>query len=256
MDPPQEKVIVTGSRKGLGDQSESSTSVAPQAIVLTKEDINFISTPHVYLSSDAVDAGLCLLDRKLNEESDLDVVVYTTQNLRLIFHGDNSLVKSGKFVTIIPRSFGISEEGARYAAMKAGHIENEPGGHFTLISNLHCQQGEVNIYETYGPYRTAESLLTPNGRTLLNILCNSEASTLKVNCINVAKQEESECGAISVALGVNLCFFAPSENAIFKRISNVRETYLDCMKRNSLTYFKMSPRMINDDFKVLFSINI
>ena len=256
MDPPapDKDIIVTGTRKGLGEESVPITT-APQAIVLTSEDINFISTENLYISTDAVDAGLSLLDRKLNEESELDVTVYTTQNCRVIFTGDNSLVKNGSFLTIIPRYFAISEEGARLDAKSTGKIQNESCGHFTLVSNLHCGPEEVNVYETFGPFRDPESLLTPNGKILLKSLCNSE--NLKVNCINVKEQEESECGAIAVALAVNLCFFAPSEEALFRRIIDVRKLFLDCMKHNSLTYFKMAPRQkVDEDSKVIFSINI
>merc|ERR1712129_106691 len=85
------------------------------AIQLHAEDIGFISSQHTYITSDAVDAGLCLLDRKLNEESSLNVTVYITQNCQLILSGVPNLVKEGKFITIIPRSFGLDEEGDRLA---------------------------------------------------------------------------------------------------------------------------------------------
>jgi hypothetical protein len=138
--------------------------------------------------------------------------------------------------------------------MKAGQLQNDPGSHFTLVSNLNCGSGEVNVYETFGPYRNQEALLTPNGKTLLKILCNSEK--LKVNCINVQLQEESECGAIAVALAVNLCFYAPDEEAIFRKVLNVRKTFLDCMKNDRLNYFNMAPRkFVAGLSKVLFSIN-
>ena len=258
MDHAEENIVVTGKRLGLGESSNPGKVVSPQAITLTNEDIDFIRTNHTYLSSDAVDAGLCLLDRKLNEESQLDVTVYTSQACRIILNGDKKWIKSGKFLTVLPRSFGFSEEAPRMAAMnEAGNVDNAPGGHFTMVSNINCENSEVNVYETFGPYRTAESLLTPSGKTLLKMMCNSEISGLKVNCINVAEQLESECGALAVALGVNLCFFAPSEDAIFRQIFDVRKTYLHCMKNNMLTYFKMAQRVyVPDASKVLFSINI
>ena len=242
-----ERIRVTGSRKGLED-----VSCMPQEIVLTREDIDIISTEHLYLTTDAVDAGLSLLDRRLNEETELNVTVYTSQVCRLIFYGDRKFVRNGNFITIIPRNFGINEEALRVAAMKAGQLQNDPGSHFTLVSNLNCGSGEVNVYETFGPYRNQEALLTPNGKTLLKILCNSEK--LKVNCINVQLQEESECGAIAVALAVNLCFYAPDEEAIFRKVLNVRKTFLDCMKNDRLNYFNMAPRKFVAS-KVLFSIN-
>jgi hypothetical protein len=257
MEPPIESIRVTGAKKTLGlSKDEDTSNLAPMAIVLTAEDISYIINKHVYLTTDAVDAGICLLDRKLNRESSLDVTAYSTQNCRLIFNGEKSLIKPGKFLTIVPRNFGINEEGARMAAMKTGTANNEPGGHFTLMSNLFCESNEVNVYETYTPYRNGKNLLTPNGKTLIKSLCNSESEFLNVNCINVAEQSESECGALAVALAVHLCFYAPTENAIYKRIHNVRKTFLDCMKHNSLTYFKMTKRSVEIDQQVMFSIRI
>ena len=250
MDDEPERIKVTGTKKGLDDVSSM-----PQEIVLTKDDIDIIATEHQYLTTDAVDAGLSLLDRRLNEESELNVTVYTSQVCRLIFYGDHKFVRKGNFITIIPRNFGIEEEASRVAAMKAGQqAQHDPGSHFTLVSNLNCGSGEVNVYDTFGPYRNQEALLTPNGKTLLKTLCNSE--NLKVNCINVQLQEESECGAIAVALAVNLCFYAPDEEAIFRKVLNVRKTFLDCMRNNRLNYFKMAPRKyVAECSKVLFSIN-
>ena len=255
MDLPVDPIRVTGTRKALdGDEGEDVSKLAPMAIVLQSEDVKYITRLHSYLTTDAVDAGLCLLDRKLNEESSSNVTVYSTQNCRLILNGEIHWIKKGKFLAILPRSFGFQEEQARAEAMKRKEKKSEPGGHFTLVSNLFCGENEVNVYETFTPYRCVKSLLTKNGIKLLKSLCNSGQNVLKVNCMDVAEQWESECGAISVALAVHLCFSAPSENDVFKRIENVRQTFLNCMQNNSLTYFQLSPRYIEQ--KVLFTINI
>ena len=255
MDPPIESIRVTGAKNTLAFPENYAGSV-PNAIVLTAEDIRYIQTKHTYITTDAVDAGLCLLDRKLNEESSLDVTVYSTQNCRIIFNGETSFVKPGKFVSIVPRNFGINEEVTRYADLKKGSRGSEPGSHYTLISNLFCDSNEVNVYETYSPFRNDENLLTQNCKSLLKSLCQSESATLKVNCINVAEQSESECGALAVALAVHLCFYHPSENAIYKKLQNVRQTFLDCLKQNSLTYFKMTKRALDVDEQTVCSIKI
>ena len=188
----------------------------------------------------------------LNEESSLNVRVYSTQNCRLIFTGVPDLVQDGKFI-VIPRDFGLDDEGSRLA----GSSDIVPGSHFTLISNLFYEPDEVNIYETYGPFRNVESLITPNSNSLIKMLCNSVYDDeITVNCINVAEQEESECGVLSVALAVHLCFYAQSENAIYNRIMDVRKTFLDCLKHNSLTYFKMTKRHLDDDQKTVLSLRI
>ena len=110
-----------------------------------------------------MDAGLGLLDQRLNEESDLNVTVYTTQTCRLIFYGQEEFIKPGNFITMIPRNLGIGEEELRMNALRIGQKLHEPGSHFSLVSNLNCRQGEVNVYETFAPYRDQQALLTQNG---------------------------------------------------------------------------------------------
>ena len=266
MEEPVKDIRVTGTRKALGDADDyDSSKLAPMEILLKAEDVRCISTLHSYITTDAVDAGLCLLDRKLNEESAMNVTVYSTQNCRIIFNGEKGMIKLGKFITIVPRNFGIGEEESRMETLKAENKEtdnkktrerSEPGGHFTLMSNLFCGPDEVNVFETFSPYRNDSSLLTANCKKFLKSICKSETKQLKVNCVNVAEQLESECGPLSVALAVHLCFYSPSENAIYKRIEDVRNSFLDCLKQNSLTYFRMSPRHLEPDYETLFTIKI
>ena len=244
-------IRVTGCKKPLGGESGIDTAnLSPMAIQLGKEDIAFIKNKHQYLTTDGVDAGLCLLDRKLNEESSMSVTVYSTLNNRLIFQGVQGLVQPGKFIAIMPRSFGMKEEAARFA----GSTDSEPGGHFTLVSNLFCQSDEVRIYETFQPFRNEENLLTADGKKFIRILCNSKKE-ITVSCVNVAEQVESECGALSVALAVHLCSFSPETNNIYNNILDVRNTYLNCMKQDSLSTFKMSRRDVYNQ-KILFTFKI
>ena len=243
-------IRVTGCKKHLGGIDSDSETLAPMAVQLRKDDISFIQNKHQYLSTDGVDAGLCLLDKKLNEESNMEVNVYSTQNCRLIFHGEQKLVQPGKFITILPRSFGLEEEAARFARTS----DREPGSHFTLVSNVFCGPLEVKVYETFQPFRNAENLLTADGKRLIKLLCNTE-NDLTVSCVNVAEQVESECGALSVALGFHLCSFSPEENQIYNNIIDVRSTYLNCLQKNRLSNFKMSKRDVNNQ-KNLFSYKI
>ena len=245
--PDIDIIRVTGCKKHLGGIASESETLAPMAVQLRKDDISFIQNTHQYLSTDGVDAGLCLLDRKLNEESNMSVTVYSTQNCRLIHSGEQRLVQPGKFITIIPRSFGINEEASRLARTS----DREPGSHFTLVSNLFCGSQEVKVYETFQPFRNAENLLTADGKRLIKLLCNTE-NELTVSCVNVAEQVESECGALSVALGVHLC---SEENEIYNNIIDVRSTYLNCLQKNRLSNFKMSKRDVNNQ-KNLFSYKI
>ena len=133
------------------------------------------------------------------------------------------LAQHGKFIAI------MKEESARLA----GSTDSEPGGNFTLVSNLFCQSDEVvRIYETFQPFRNEENLLTADGKMFIRILCNSKKE-ITVSCVNVAEKVESECGALSVALAVHLCSFSPETYNIYNNILDVRNTYLNCMKQNS-----------------------
>ena len=255
MEIPFEKLRVTGSRKLLSDPSKKTP--VPDEVELTNETINWLLSKNQYVSTEVVDAGLMLLDKRLNEESFMleSVFVYTVQNLRLIMTGESDLVNNGKFLTILPRDFGLNSETDRYAAFKAGSGENSvPGSHFTLVSNLQCGQGEVDIYETFEPFRSHDSLLTENGKKILKILTKSQ--NLIVNCKNVQLQEESECGPLAVALAVQLCFHAADEGAVHLKMKNVRKQLFTCLKDNQIDYFKCSKVKMTDEQKTLFSVNV
>ena len=96
--------------------------------------------------------------------------------------------------------------------------------------------------------------MTADGKKFIRLLCNTK-NEITVSCVNVAEQVESECGALSVALAVHLCFFSPEENNIYNNILDVRSMYLNCMQQNSLSYFKMSRRDVYDQ-KSLFTLKI
>ena len=255
MDVPFEKLRITGSRKFLHDPTQKAPM--PDEVELRQETINWLLSKNLYVSTEVVDAGLMLLDKRLNEESFMSesVFVYNVQILRVILNGESNLVNNGKFITILPRDFGLSSETDRYAAFKAGRGEDSvPGSHYTLVSNLQCGPGEVDIYETFEPFRSPDSLLTENGKKILKILAKSQ--NLTVNCKNVQLQEESECGALAVALAVQLCFHAADEGAVHNKMKNVRRELFRCLKENKIDYFQCSKVKLRDNEKTVFSVNV
>ena len=255
MDVPFEKFRITGSRKFLHDPTQKAPM--PDEVELRQETINWLLSKNLYVSTEVVDAGLMLLDKRLNEESFMSesVFVYNVQILRVILNGESNLVNNGKFITILPRDFGLSSETDRYAAFKAGRGEDSvPGSHYTLVSNLQCGPGEVDIYETFEPFRSPDSLLTENGKKILKILAKSQ--NLTVNCKNVQLQEESECGALAVALAVQLCFHAADEGAVHNKMKNVRRELFRCLKENKIDYFQCSKVKLRDNEKTVFSVNV
>ena len=252
MELPFENLRVTGTSKLLSDPSKKSS--LPESILLTSTEITWLMKKHSYISSDFVDAGLMLLDKRLNEESNMkdSVFVYTVQNLRLILDGETDLVRKGKFITIIPRDFGLAAEQNRFEDYQDKKEEQcSPGSHYTLVSNLQCKDGEVDLYETFEPYRTKDSLLTADGKKILKILASSEE--LQINCINVQLQEESECGAISLGLAVQVCFYPAEEGAVQYKLMDVRKELLNCLKQNNLNYFKCAKIKTGQIARSLFS---
>ena len=158
---------------------------------------------------------------------------------------------SGNFVTIIPR--GVSAEDSRYEKFKMGESDTSSvGSHFTLVSNLRCGPNEVNVYETFAPFRSPDAILTSDGVNMLKILTKSKE--LKVNCVNVQLQEECECGAISLALAVQLCFFSGDE--VYHKMKDVRRDLFRCFKDDQLNYFSSTKRTIRSDDRILFSLNV
>lgn len=255
MDVPYESLRITGSKKLLADPKGKAQ--IPDEIILRHQIIEWLLQKNNYISSEVVDAGLILLDKRLNEDSNMNetVFVYTVQNLRLIMQGSTELVNNGKFLTIIPRDFGLSSYDDRTKALRAGEKEKSaPGSHYTLVSNLRCDPGQVDVYETFEPFRTADCLLTENGKKILKVLTQSEK--LQVNAINVKTQDESECGAISVALAVQLCFRPADTDDIHYKMKDVRKELFRCLRENQIGYFTCTKMKIKPDEKILFSMNV
>ena len=258
---PIESLRVTGSRRLL--PSMELDDGKPQEIVLHRGDIVDIQSKHSYVTNDVIDAMLSLLDKKINEDHfNLGPVkVYSVQTTRVVLSPhttyDHALVIPGKFVTVMPRRYALQAyEDRRENAALGQDAGMEPGSHYTLVSNISCEQGEVNVYETFDPFRTEESLLTEEGKKLIKILTSCEKIPLKVNAVNVKLQEESECGLLACALAVQLCFYAAEENAVYKKVLDVRKTALQCLQMNDLVPFNTSGRMKRSDKETLFTMEI
>ena len=219
-----------------------------------------ILTKYVNIDNEVVDAAMSLIDRKLSEDCQYEegLVVYNNTILRLILCGDHSLVKDGPFLAIFPRRFAIAEETQQLDALGKGELRPDLDiGHFTLVSNIQCEQNEVNVFETLSAFKNRSTLLTEEQKRLVKILTQSEHKNLKVNCVNVCPQTEQECGAISFGLGLKLCFTAPEERSIYECFVDARRDLAQCLRQNDLVNFetkKVENRLDGND--ILFSINI
>ena len=242
MDQQQGTIRVTGN----GDET----------VKLKKRDIDYIVSDQ-YISDEVVDAGLLLLDKRLNNATKphaQKITVYSTATCRLILRGLGSIVP-GKFIAILPRHMALSDFDEMKKTIKTGNQPTDGNaGHFTLVSNMFCEEGECNVFETFGPFRNKENLLTSDSKKLLKQLCNVGLNPLTVKCIDVNLQEENECGAIAFALALQLCAYY-HEGGLNTRFLNVRKHLLSCLKQNDLVDF---PHTKSTDDKpnetVLFSI--
>ena len=242
-----------------GRKPEDGT--VPQLIRISRNRLDSILNLNEYIDSEIVDAALSLIDRKIAMGGSVmsNLNVYSISDIRLILIGETSLLKKGGyFIAIFPRKFAISEEAANIRALQSGESRSPVNCiHYTLVSNIHCESSEVNIFETLPAYRNVERLLTEEQKKVLKMLTNTENETLKVNCVNVFPQSESECGAICIALAAKLCFTAKEERSIFERFVNSREDLVSCLTSNDLISFKSlnirSPLSFNE---VLFSCSI
>ena len=226
-------------------------------VIVTKQDIAWVIKEGSYVSDNAINAGLLLLDKRLNDQNNPKqpsdtIAVYSIHDLRLILFGETSLVRKGKFVCIMPRDFALNDFDVTQRQMNS----SDPGSHFTLVSNLYCGENEVNCFETFAPFRNSGNLLTPYGRKLIRMLLGlveSDKQEVEVHSVNTALQKEAECGALSFAIALQLCFHYPL-GGVHNQIQNVRGHLLSCLQRNELSDFTSLPNSVENE--ILFTINI
>ena len=229
-----------------------------QSIQITESTVDSILDEHYYIDSEVVDAAVSLLEKKHIEENSSrnTIVFYDITKVRQIAAGCPGVLKNGSFVAVFPRYFVLQEEADQVRKLKAGERSLQVNViHYTLISTLNCNPGEVNVYETLPAYRNERQLLTEEQKSVLKIMTKTEGSKLKVKCINVSPQKESECGAICIGLGTKLCFTTEDEGLIFNHFVDPRRDFVASLRRNLIFDFETEDRNI-DGKKVLFSITI
>ena len=225
---------------------------------LKDRDIDYIVS-NQYISDEAVDAGLLLLEKRLNDETNLQqgkINVYSVASCRLILAGLEK-TNEGKFIMILPRNLAMTDCDDIKESIKSGKQPADlNAGHFTLVSNLFCNDKECNVFETFGPYRNEEHLLTSNAKKLVKLLCNAGNNPVVVKCIEVCLQEENECGAIAFALAIQLGFYY-YDGGLNARFVNVRQHLLSCLRKNALVDFPNIGGEVDRPIEnVLFSITI
>ena len=244
----RKNAVVTGPGAAKGQY--------PQRINIFDAEIGAILTKNHNIDNEVLDASLSLIDRKLSEDCHYveGVTVYNNTTIRLILTGEDYWVQDGQFLAIFPRRFALEEE-AELAFGGQGEKREVYIGHFTLVSNIRCEEGEVRVYETLPAYRNPKTLLTEEQKKLLKKLAKiKDEKLLRVDCVDVCPQREQECGAISFGLAVQLCFTFPEEKSLFASFVDVRRDFVKCLRANDVVMFETLKRDVSSD--VLFSIDI
>ena len=64
--------------------------------------------------------------------------------------------------------------------------------HFTCMTNIGCQEWDIALYETLEGFRTADNILTTDGKQLIKMLTGKQnGESIKGKVCNVAFQEEA-----------------------------------------------------------------
>ena len=236
------------------------TGINDEGILLTKQEVDEIGSNN-YISDASVGAGLLLLDKRLNDVSLVNqenINVYSIANCRLILAGELTYRKEGKFITILPKNMNMTDFDQQQNVIKEGRVPTAlDSGHYTLVSNLFCNENECNVFETFGPFRNPDNLLKADGKKLLKYLTNRGEHPVKVKCVEVNLQVENECGPLAFGLALQLCFYY-HEGGLNRKLIDVREHLLSCLKQNELVDFPHTKDVLDKNVKekVLFSINI
>ena len=109
---PTQSVRVTGPGIAKG--------LHPYTTHISQERLKSMLVEGHYIDTEALDAALSLIDRKLSEDCTYaeNVTVYSNTTLRLISCGQEDLVNDGYFIAVLPKKFGIVEEEKRMKRMK------------------------------------------------------------------------------------------------------------------------------------------
>ena len=79
-----------------------------------------------------------------------------------------------------------------------------PPSHWVCVSNLNCDVGTVNLYDSMFSIPTENGSVVRQICTILRSLC---LSNMKINVVNIKQQVGgTDCGLFSLAIATDLCF--------------------------------------------------
>lgn len=225
-------------------------------LVLNSDEVKEI-TSEGFISDNAIDACLLLLEKKLYEkETYRDISVYSISQCRLILNGYSGHIGNDRFMTIIPKNLVMDDYRLYKDAKEKGKSRSDFGGfHFTLVTNLHCNKGEVNIFQTLEYYRSPSMLLNEEEKRLLKLLCKCGSNPLKVKAMKVPLQKENECGPLAFELAQKFCFYH-DEGRLNSKVNNSRKHLLSCLKADKIIDLQLEFEGEPENDSVLFSYYI
>lgn len=169
---------------------------------LSNKDRETIQKPNGWLSDSVVSAGQSLLKQHFPNIAGLQPPVLQQ---RRVFN-----VHSNDFVQII-------------------NVENI---HWCVVSNVGCQKGIVNVYDSLN-WRLKDSS-TP---IIASLVSRQSITKLKINTIEVQKQANgANCGVHAIAIAYDLCAGLDPAKAEYNH-KEIRRHLLQCLTEGSITRF-------------------
>ena len=225
-------------------------------LVLTSQEVKEI-TSEGYISDNAIDACLLLLEKKLLEkETYRNTSVYSISQCRLILNKCTGHIGNDRFITIMPKNLVMDDYRLYKDAEKQGRSRSDFGGfHFTFVTNLHCNKNEVNVFQTLKVYRSPAMLLNEEEKRLLKLLCKCDSQPLKVNAMKVPLQRENECGPLAFELAQKFCFYN-DKGGLNSKVNNCRKHLLSCLKADKVIDLQLEFDGEPENESVLFSYHI
>ena len=115
-------------------------------------------------------------------------------------------------------------------------ILNVGDSHWVLVSNIGCDSGVVNVYDTL-----YQSLPSSTLCTITNLVFCS-TSTLSIKLVDVELQKNgSDCGVLCLAIAYDICLKQPPCVARYNS-KLIRQHLEQCLQNGSLSSFPLLGR--------------
>ena len=103
--------------------------------------------------------------------------------------------------------------------------------HWCVVSNIGCDRGEVNVYDTF--HTEVQASVVP----IVASLIFSLLPTLKINMVDVGRQKNTwDCGVLAVAIAYDLCAGNDPSTIDYDHTA-IRQHLVTCLRNCSISQF-------------------